>query len=336
MKELIKELVETYGPSGFEEEVRSVIQRHVEALADELRTDAMGNLFALKRGDGSGRRIMLAAHMDEIGVIVTQVEDSGLLRFSNVGTIPLKTLMGTRVRFANGVVGLINHDGGIRAEILGKELPDLGNWFIDVGASSKEALPVGVGDVAVFERPFVDLGERIIAGGFDDRIGCAVLIEAMRQIGPSPHDVIFTFTVQEELGGRGARVAAYDLAPEIGLAVDVTPTGDSPKPEVPIAVDLGSGPAIKVADTGMIAHPRLRRALVQIAQDHAIPYQLEVLPLGSTDAAAIQATRSGVISGAVSIPCRYVHTPSEMVAMADVENTVRLITAFLSEPLTEV
>jgi len=336
MKELIKELVGIYGPSGFEEEVRSVIQRHVEALTDELRTDAMGNLFALKRGDGSGHRIMLAAHMDEIGVIVTQVEDSGLLRFSNVGTIPHKTMMGTRVRFANGAIGLISHDGGIRAEILDRELPDLGRWFIDVGASSNDDLLVGVGDVAVFERPFVDLGERIIAGGFDDRVGCAVLIEAMRRLDQSPHDVIFTFTVQEELGVRGARVAAYDLDPAIGLAVDVTPTGDSPKPEVPISVDLGSGPAIKIADTGMIAHPRLRRALVRIAEDHDIPYQLEVLPVGSTDAAAIQATRSGVITGAVSIPCRYVHTPSEMVAMADVENTVRLLTALLSDPLTEV
>jgi len=336
MKDLIKELVETYGPSGFEGEVRWVIRHHVEALADELWIDAMGNLFALKRGDGSGRRIMLAAHMDEIGVIVTQVEDSGLMRFSNVGTIPLKTLMGARVRFANGTVGLINHDGGIRAEILDREVPDMRRWFIDVGASNKDDLPVGVGDVAVFERPYVDLGARIIAGGFDDRVGCAVLIETMRQMDQSPHDVIFTFTVQEELGTRGARVAAYDLNPAIGLAVDVTPTGDSPKQELPISVDLGSGPAIKVADTGMIAHPRLRRALVQLAEDHHIPYQLEVLPIGTTDAAAIQGTRSGVIAGAVSIPCRYVHTPSEMVAMADVENAVHLLTALLSDPLTEV
>ncbi len=336
MKNLIQELVELYGPSGFEEPVRTVIQRYIDPLADDIRTDAMGNFYALKRGDGSGRRIMLAAHMDEIGVIVTQVEDSGLLRFSNVGTIPPKSMLGLRVRFANGVVGLINHDGGIKAEILGKELPDLGRWFIDVGAMSKADLPVGVGDVAVFVRPFADLGERILAGGFDDRVGCAVLIETMRRLEDSPHDVIFTFTVQEELGVRGARVAAFDLDPDIGLAVDVTPTGDSPKPDVPLAVDLGAGPAIKVADTGMIAHPRLRRALVQIAEEHDIPYQLEVLPLGSTDAAAIQAARSGVIAGAVSIPCRYVHTPSEMVDMTDVENTVRLLVAFLSEALAEV
>ena len=303
MKELIKELVGTYGPSGFEEEVRNVIRQHVETLADELRNDEMGNLFALKRGDGSGRRIMLAAHMDEIGLIVTQVEDSGLLRFSTIGTVPVKTMMGVRVQFANGTVGLINHDGGVKAEVLG-DMPDMGRWFIDVGAGSSDQLPVGVGDVAVFERPFADLGERIIAGGFDDRVGCAVLIETMRRLEYTTHDVFFTFTVQEELGVRGARVAAYDLDPAIGLAVDVTPTGDSPKPQVPISVDLGAGPAIKVADTGMIAHPRLRRALVEIAENHHIPYQLEVLPVGTTDASAIQSTRSGVITGAISIPCR--------------------------------
>ena len=332
MKSLIQQLVETYGPSGFEDEVRALIRSHVEPLADDIQEDAMGNLFALKRGDGSGRRIMLAAHMDEIGVIVTQVEDQGFLRFSGVGTIPMKALLGTRVRFANGTIGVISHDGGAKPEIVGKEVPDLGRWFIDVGVDRREDLPVGVGDVAAFIRPMDDLGQRLLAGGFDDRIGCAVLIETLRRLGDTPHDILFTFTVQEEVGLRGARVAAFGMEPDIAIAVDVAPTGDTPHPELPIALRLGAGPSIKIEDVGMISHPKLRRALERVAQEHDIPYQLEVLPLGTTDAAIMQATRAGVIAGAISIPSRYTHLTAEMIDLNDVENAIRLLTAYLADP----
>jgi len=329
MKKLLQQLTEIYGPSGFEDEVRAAIRHHVEPLADDIQVDAMGNLFALKRGDGSGRRIMLAAHMDEIGVIVTQVEDEVFLRFSGVGTIPMKALLGAQVRFANGTIGVISHDGGAKPEIIGRDTPDLGRWFIDVGAESRDDLPVGVGDVAQFLSPFQDLGNRVLGRAFDDRVGCVVLIETLRQLDASPHDIIFTFTVQEEVGLRGARVAAFGMEPEIAIAVDVAPTGDTPRPELAIALKLGAGPSIKVADTGMISHPRLRRALEAVARERDIPYQLEVLPLGSTDAAAMQASRSGVIAGAVSIPTRYTHLTSEMLDVRDAENAVRLLTAFL-------
>ncbi len=332
MKTLIRQLVDTYGPSGFEDHVREVIRTHVEPLADELHVDAMGNLFALKKGHGAGKRIMLAAHMDEIGLIVTQVEDEGFLRFSGVGAIPMKALLGVRVRFANGTLGVISHDGGAKPEIAGKTIPDMSRWFIDVGVSRKEDLPVGVGDVAAFVRPFQDLGQRLIGGGFDDRIGCAVLIETMRRLERTPHDVIFTFTVQEEVGLRGARVAAFGMEPDIAIAVDIAPTGDTPRPELPIALKLGAGPSIKIADVGMISHPRLRQTLETVARTHDIPYQLEVLPLGSTDAAAMQATRSGVIAGAISIPTRYTHLPTEMIDMSDVENAIDLLIAFLQTP----
>ena len=332
MKSLIKQLVETYGPSGFEDDVRAAIRQHVEPLADDIEVDAMGNLFALKRGDGSGRRIMVAAHMDEIGLIITQVEDAGFLRFSGIGTIPPKALLGTRVRFANGVIGVISHDGGAMEEIAGKEIPDMGQWFIDVGAGSKDELTVGVGDIAAFVRPFDDLGQRLLGGGFDDRIGCAALIETMKRLERSPHDVIFTFTVQEEVGVRGARVAAFGREPDIGLAVDVAPTGDTPHAKRAIALKLGGGAAIKVADAGMISHPRVRRAMERVAQAHDIPYQLEVLPFGSTDAMAMQATRSGVMTGAISIPSRYTHLTAEMIDLEDVENVVRLLTAYLADP----
>lgn len=326
MKDLIQELVNAYGPSGFEEEVREIIHRRVEPWADDVWTDVMGNLYVRKRGEGGGKRVMLAAHMDEIGLIVTHVEASGLLRFAAVGFVTPKILLGGRVRFANGALGIISHDGGIKAELLGDELPDLSRWYIDAGDGS-----VGVGDVAAFVRPYDEMGSRIVAGGLDDRVGCAVLIELLRRLRTSPHDLLLTFTVQEEFGTGGARAAAFALEPEIGLAIDLTATGDTPRPTTPLAAKLGGGPAIKVADIGMIAHPRLREALVQTASKHGIPYQLEVFPHGFTDAVAIQATRGGVITGALSIPCRYLHTHSEMVEEADVEYTVRLLEAFLSE-----
>lgn len=327
MKELIRELVDAYGPSGFEDEVRAIILRHAGPWADEVRTDRIGNLFVHKRGQGGGRRIMLAAHMDEIGLIVTHVEESGLLRFAAVGYVTPKILLGGRVRFANGVLGVISHDGGVKAELLDTELPDLSRWYIDVGGAR-----CGVGDVAAFVRPYDEMGSRIVAGGLDDRVGCAVLIEVLRRLPSSPHDLVFTFTVQEEFGTRGAGVAAFGLEPEIGLAIDLTAAGDTPRPVTRLATKLGGGPAIKVADVGMIAHPRLREALVQTAQQQGIPYQLEVFPHGYTDAAAIQTAGAGVIAGGVLIPCRYVHTPSEMVEEADIENTVRLLLAFLSSP----
>lgn len=326
MKDLIKELVNAYGPSGFEEEVREIIRRRVEPWADEVWTDVMGNLFVRKRGAGNGRRVMLAAHMDEIGLIVTHVETGGLLRFAAVGYVTPKILLGGRVRFANGALGVVSHDGGIKAELLGEELPDLSRWYIDAGGGA-----VGVGDVAAFVRPYDEMGSRIVAGGLDDRVGCAVLIELLRRLRNSPHDLLFTFTVQEEFGTGGARTAAFELEPEIGLAIDLTATGDTPRPSTQLAARLGGGPAIKVADIGMIAHPRLREALVQTARQHGIPYQLEVFPHGYTDAVAIQSTRGGVIAGALLIPCRYLHTHSEMVEEADIEHTVRLLEAFLNQ-----
>lgn len=327
MKDLIRELVDAYGPSGCEDEVREIILRHARPLADDVRSDAIGNLYVLKRGDGSGRRIMLAAHMDEIGLIVTHVEENGLLRFASVGFVTPKILLGGRVRFANGVLGVVSHDGGIKAELLDDDLPEISRWYIDVGAAR-----CSVGDVAAFVRPYDEMGSRIVAGGLDDRVGCAVLIELLRRLQTSPHDLIFTFTVQEEFGMRGAGVAAFDLEPEIGLAIDLSSTGDTPRPATHLAAKLGGGPAIKVADRGMIAHPRLREALAQTARQHDIPYQLEVFPHGYTDATAIQSARRGVIAGGVSVPCRYIHTPSEMVEESDVENTVRLLLAFVSQP----
>ncbi|MDY7039856.1 MAG: M42 family metallopeptidase [Chloroflexota bacterium] len=331
MKELIKKLVETYGPSGNEEQIRETINAEIAGLADEVRTDALGNLIARKQGGRDGRRVMLVAHMDEIGVIVTHVDEKGFLRFGPIGGLWPHTLLGGRVRFADGTVGVIGTEK-IEDEDRRKVIP-LNKLFIDVGATDKASVPVRVGDVAGFIRPFTDVGKRLVAKSFDDRIGCAILIQVMRDLKATPHDVYFVFSVQEEVGLRGAMTSAYGIGPEVGLSVDVTSTGDTPEART-MAVELGKGPAIKVKDGRMLAHPGVKRLLVETAEAEGISYQLEVLGGGTTDATAIQVTREGVPAGCVSIPCRYVHTPSEMVDYDDVTNAVNLLVALLGKPIT--
>lgn len=330
MKELIRKLVETYGPSGNEERIREVIREEIAGLASEVRTDALGNLIARKRGNGSGKRVMLAAHMDEIGVIVTHVDEKGFLRFGAVGGVWPHALLGGRVVFADGTVGVIGAEK-IEDEDRKKVIP-LDKLFIDVGAVDKASVPVQLGDVAGFSRPFADMGKRLVAKSFDDRIGCAILVQVMRDLHETPHDVYFVFSVQEEVGLRGAMTSAYGIEPEMGLSVDVTLTGDTPEART-MAVELGKGPAIKVKDGRMLAHPGVKRLLVETAEAIGIPYQLEVLERGTTDATAIQVSREGVPAGCVSIPCRYVHTPSEMVDYDDVTNAVKLLVAMLEKPL---
>jgi len=330
MKELIRKLVEAAGPSGYEQSVRDLIKEEVTPYADEIRVDALGNLIVRKgqKREG-GLRIMTAAHMDEIGVIVTHIEDDGFVRFTTIGGVRPHTCLGGRVQFINGVRGVI---GGEKLESMDR-VHSFDKLFIDVGATSKADCPVKVGDVAVFERPFLDLGKRLVAKAMDDRIACAIQIETLRRLGNTPNEIYLVFTTQEEVGTRGATPAAFGIDPELGLSVDVTLTGDTPK-GIKMAVALGKGPAIKVRDSGMLADPRIVRWMVETAEKANIPYQLEVLDGGSTDARAIQLVRAGVPSGCLSIPCRYIHSPSEMVDYDDVQNAVTLLVALLSNPIT--
>ncbi len=327
MKELIQKLVEAYGPSGNEDQVREIVRSEIEGYADELTVSTMGGLHAIKN-PGGGPKVMLAAHMDEIGLIISHVDANGFARFHGIGGLNVRTLVGHRVRFSPDIIGIIGIEDP-RKRALRTSLDRL---FIDFGADSKEDCPVGIGDSGAFERPFVDLGDRMVAKSMDDRIGVAVLIETMRQLKKTPNEVQFAFTVQEEVGLRGAVTSAFGLDPEVGIAVDITRTGDTPK-GLKIAIELGKGPAIKIRDSRMLSDPRLVELMVQRAQARRIPYQLEVLEGGTTDAAAIQLSRSGVPAGCISIPCRYIHTPSEMVDTRDVENAISLLLAILEKPV---
>ncbi len=320
METLIKEFVEACGPSGEEAVVRELIEERVRESADRTFTDNLGNLFALR--EGPGPLLMFSAHMDEIGIVVTHIDDSGFLRIAPVGGVAPHLLPGQRVIFKNGVTGTLYHEKL-------KELKEL-DWtrlYLDIGAAggdeAKERLRIG--DMACLDQPFVKLGRRYMAKAMDDRIGCAILVEALRRLPSSlPQGLCFVFSVQEEVGLRGAATAAYRLRPGYGFAVDVTSVGDTPESPV-MAVSLGKGPAIKVKDRSIICHPEVRDIMIEAAENNNIPYQLEVLEHGGTDAGAIHLSREGVPSGALSIPCRYIHSPSEMVDAGDVEHAVVLI-----------
>jgi len=326
MKELIKRITEEYGPSGREGKIAEIIEKEIAPFVDEVKLDKLGSLIALKKG--SGARVMLAAHMDEIGLIVTHIDKEGFLRFDVVGGVAAFRLTGLRVMFGNGLVGVIGAEKGDPASA------GIDKLFIDIGAISKEDAEsrVSIGDFAVFRQDFVDLGKRAIAKAMDDRIGCVVLIETAKRLKSSPNEIHFVFTVQEEVGLRGATASAYAVDPDIGIALDVTRTGDLPE-SVTMDVSLGKGPAIKVKDSGIISSPKVKDLLVRIAKNLNIQYQLEILLGGATDASSIEKARGGVPSGVISIPTRHLHTPSEMVDIDDVEDCVRLLTSTLEKDL---
>jgi putative aminopeptidase FrvX len=329
MKQLLQKLTDVFSPSGYEDAIRSVIRNEVKGFADDVRVDAMGNLIVRKgRPTKYGKRIMIAAHMDEIGLMVTHVDEGGFVRFTGIGGVYPRNLPGGRVRFVNGTTGVI----GLEPTEHRENVLPLDKMFIDVGAVNKKASPVKTGDVAAFERPFLDMGERLVAKSMDDRIGCTVAIEVLRKLKITPHEVYFVFTTQEEVGTRGAQTSAYGIDPELGFSIDVTGWGDTPG-EKGFDVALGKGPAIKIRDGGMISDPRIVNWMVQTAEKANLPFQREVLLGGTTDARAMQVVRSGIPVGCVSIPCRYVHSPSEMVDINDVENAVKLIEALLRSPI---
>ena len=318
--ELLEKLTQTFGPSGYEDEIRAVIRKEVADLADETSIDPLGNLVAYRKGTGGGKKIALAAHMDEIGLMATYVDEKGYVRFTGIGGVRAANCIGSRVRFANGTEGVIDVE---RREDR-TSMPGLQHLYIDVGATSRDDCPVPIGEPGQFVGPLTRQGQRLVSKTMDDRIGCYVLIEVLRRLANSSHDVYFIFSTQEEITLAGARTAAFRIDPDIAISVDVTMTGDTPK-ALPMAVSLGKGPAIKVKDSGMIAHPLVRDMLVEAAVKAEVPYQMEVLTGGTTDAAAMQLVRAGVPSGCVSIPCRFVHSPSETVDETDVENAIKVL-----------
>ncbi len=333
MKALLKKLSEAHSTPGYEDQVREIMRKELSKHC-EIEIDSLGNLIAKK--EGKGKRIMLAAHMDEIGLMVKHVDKEGYLKFTTLGGFNDQTLLDQRVLVHNGkkaILGVIGSKPPHLMETKEREkVVKYKEMFIDVGAKDeKDARKMGVkiGDYITFDRTFRELGGSLVTGkAFDNRLGCVALVEVMKNL-DCKASVYAVGTAQEEVGLKGARTSAYRINPDLAIVLDVTAAGDFPcvKPEES-SIKIGEGPAITIADgkgRGLITHPKVKELLIRAAEKKKIPYQLEVGEGGTTDATAIHLTREGVPSGVVSIPARYIHTPVEVASLKDLEDTVRLV-----------
>lgn len=323
MKQILSKLLSAYGATGREENVAKVIEEMISPYVDSTRIDALGNLIAVRKGEG--KRLMFAAHMDHIGFVVTDIDDNGFLRVFNVGGIRKVNSINRHVVFANGVNGVLaNEDENAMANIT-----NISTMYIDIGAKDREDARkmVNIGDVAVYAPDYFELANNMMAGpAMDNRVGCCVLIGMLMALKERKNEIVAVFTTQEEVGLRGARAAAYDVDPDFAIALDVTLCGDTPKGPK-ISVKAGEGPCVKILDSSLICSPAVVTMMEDAAERANIAYQREVLTAGGTDAAAIQLTRGGVPSGVLSIACRYVHSACEAISLSDVEGGVRLLTA---------
>jgi len=318
-----------HGPSGDESELAQLIRTLAGPWADEWKIDTLGNLMVHKKGPGP--RVMFAAHMDSIGLIVTHIEQDGFLRFGAVGGFHSAFLY-TPIRFKNGVRGLVAKDA--KAELGKLKIPDL---YIDIGAKNEEeaAAMVSIGDVAVYDAPTVNVGSRIMSPYLDNRVSCVILLNILEQLawGTPKNDLYFVFTCQEELGQRGAKTAAFALEPDYAVVIDVTHSDDTPEALHSGSSVLGGGAAIKVMDQSVICHPSMVKQLKLLASESQIPFQMDVIRSGGTDAGAIHVSKMGVYTGGISVPCRYLHSPVELVDSGDVEACVQLAATFANTEL---
>lgn len=326
IRNTLKTLLEPFGPSGQEGRVADVIKTLLTGHVDSMRQDALGNLIVEKYGsDDNARRIMITAHMDHIGFVVTHIEDEGFLRVTNVGGISLDASLTRHVVFENGVEGVVV------AQPVKSGKPGMNDLFVDIGAKDREEAEsmVALGDMCVYAPHVFSLGKhRMAAPAMDDRCACALLVELLLYAENQKHTIVGVFTTQEEVGLRGATVAAYQVDPDWGLAIDVTAWGDTPETKFP-AISLGEGPAVKIMDRSMIASPVVRDALFEAAEAAGVRVQREVLPFGGTDGGAMQHTRCGIPTGTLSIPCRYVHSACETIDLRDMEDALKLLLKFV-------
>lgn len=345
---LLERLCNAFAVSGDEGAVRSIIKEQINSYADELTTDVMGNLLGIRKGSGDGRlRVMLAAHMDEVGMMLTNEEEDGIFRFEAVGGLDARWLAGKPVLVGDdqlpGVIGFKPIHLSTSDEI--KQAVSINQLRIDIGQENgKRAKP---GDRATFATRFKRTGSVIQAKALDDRLGVATLIELFKHA-PDNIDLLAAFTVQEEVGLRGAKVAAYSFDPDIAIVLDCTPandmpvwdqgncTGDDCLENTRYNTRMGAGPAIYIADRVTLSDPRLVRFLAQIAEQNGIPYQFRQPGGGGTDAGAIHKQRAGIPSVSVSIPGRYLHTPVSMIRLDDWKHTLALIYAALENLHTDI
>lgn len=330
---LLKEICEIPGVPGHEQKVRELIQRELKNIADDISIDNMGNLIALKRGKSSEKKVMAAAHMDEIGFIIHHIDDNGFLRFHPLGGFDPKTLTAQRVvvHGKKDVVGVMGTKPIhlMTAEEKGKPL-QLTDYFIDLGMKKKEVVKlVEVGNTVTRERELIEMGDCVNCKSIDNRVAVFILIETMRELKDKkiPYDFYGMFTVQEEVGIRGAQVAAHHVNAEFSFCIDTTIAFDTPgaKPEETVT-KLGEGVAIKIMDSSAICDYRMVKYMRELADKNKIKWQNEILPAGGTDTAGLQRmAKYGTIAGAVSIPTRHIHSVIEMAHKGDIKGNIDLL-----------
>ena len=334
MLNLVKELCVISGPSSYEEAVRAAIRAKAAPYADEMRVDALGNLIVFKKGKAStGNKLMLCAHMDEVGIIIQSIDDNGYLRFKFLGGVDRRVVLGKPVWIGDnrvpGVIGLKAYH--LVSEEEEKKVPKLEDLYIDIGARSREEAEelVEPGDYAVFSNECTEFGSGFLkAKAIDDRLGCAILLKLMEQ--DLPMDVNFVFTVQEEIGTRGAFGAAFSITPEIAVIFEGTTAADNPTlPEHKQVCWPGKGPVLSLMDGGTIYDKGLFELLRSTAEEHNIPWQVKHYLAGGTDGKAIQRTKAGVRVAGISAAVRYLHSPSSVASISDMEHMLTLARHFV-------
>jgi endoglucanase len=335
--DLLRELTETDGVPGYEDAVRAIVRRELATATDEVRTDAMGNVVGTVAGEGEHRayEVAVAAHMDEIGFMVRHVTDEGFLQLDALGGWDPRILRAQRVRVHTREGPLTGVIGSVPPHTLTDEQkekdPNVSDVHVDLGLPGETvAERVSVGDVVTMRQTTIRMGDHVTGKALDDRVCLLAMIEAARRLSDPAVTVHFVATVQEEVGLRGAQAVGVDLDPDLAVALDVTVANDVPAFDAADYVtELGDGVAVKLKDSSVITNPKVNRRLRDVADAEAIAHQLEVLPAGGTDTANLQRAGGPVPVGALSVPTRYLHTPTESVHVADVAATVDLLSAFL-------
>lgn len=334
---MLKDLTDAKGIPGNEREVREVMKKYIAPYADEVTTDGLGSLIARKVGKEGGPKIMVAGHLDEVGFMITQIDDKGFLRFQTVGGWWSQVMLAQRVTIVTKKGEVIGVIGSKPPHILSPEARkkpvEIKDMFIDIGASSREeAMEWGVrpGDMAVpyFEFTVMNNEKMLLAKAWDNRIGCAIAIDVLKQLKgvDHPNEVYGVGTIQEEVGLRGARTSASKIEPDIGFGVDVGIAGDTPGVSEKEAMSkMGKGPQIILYDASLVSHKGLRDFVTDLADELNIPYQFDAIPGGGTDAGSIHMTHNGVPALAITIATRYIHSHAAMLHRDDYENAVKLI-----------
>ncbi len=334
--ELLKKLSQTPGISGREERIRALIKAELEKLADEVRVDAIGNVIALKKGKSGGKKVMISGHMDEIGFIVSQIEEKGFLRLSPVGGHDPRNLVAQRVivhgrEDLRGIMMPAIKPVHIMTAEEAKAPLKISDLYVDLGLTQEETEKlVRIGDPVTIDREFIEFGANVSGKAMDDRAGVWVMIEALRQVKEHEVDIYAVASVQEEVGLRGATTGAYGIRPDIGVALDVTLAVDGPGSSKQFQITaLGEGAAIKIMDSASISNYKLVDFMRTLAEENQIKYQMEILPRGGTDAGAIERIQTGCPVITLSVPTRHVHSNVETINKEDIKNTAVLLAKFL-------